>query len=133
MILDMQVDPTEYPDSDSGQDQEWLTDQENFYSLDYSLSASILNNKSQNFSFDNKMAIMSEISNQNSSQNNENSHKNTNETLSKNFKNHEVLLHVVTVGLFCCNCDIDSCQLSRITPVDSQVLTLYHENLLILL
>ena len=71
---------------------------------------------------------MSEISNQNSSQNNEDFHKNTNETLSKNFKNHEVLLRVVTVGLFCCNCDIDSCQLSRITPVDSQVLTLYHGN-----
>ena len=26
MILDMQVDPKEYPDSESGQDQEWLTD-----------------------------------------------------------------------------------------------------------
>ena len=70
---------------------------------------------------------MSEGSNQNSSQNNENSNKN-NETLSKNFKSDEGLLRVVTIGLFCCNCDIDSCQLSRITPVDSQVLTLYHGN-----
>ena len=26
MILDMQVDPSEYPESDSDQDQAWLTD-----------------------------------------------------------------------------------------------------------
>ena len=29
-------------------------------------------------------------------------------------------------ALFCCNCQINTCQLSRITPVDSQVLTVYH-------
>ena len=32
------------------------------------------------------------------------------------------------VSLFCCNCEINTCQLSRITPVDSQVLIVYHGN-----
>ena len=39
-----------------------------------------------------------------------------------NSQNHEPL----RVSLFCCNCEINTCQLSRITPVDSQVLTVYH-------
>ena len=27
-----------------------------------------------------------------------------------------------------CNCEVNTCQLSRIVPVDSQVLTVYHGN-----
>ena len=57
MILDMQVDPEEYPESDSGQDQEqeWLTDPENFYSVDCSLSATNLKQKSKDIPFDFKL------------------------------------------------------------------------------
>ena len=51
--------------------------------------------------------------NQNSTQDNDICHS---------LQNNESL----RVSLFCCNCQINTCQLSRITPVDSQVLTVYH-------
>ena len=45
MILDMQVDPEEYPDSASGQDQDqaWLIDPENFYSTCRLFTTFVLN------------------------------------------------------------------------------------------
>ena len=57
------------------------------------MSASILNNKDQNLSFDNKIAILNEVSDLNSSQSNENSKRKGNETTGKDFMNSAHLGH----------------------------------------
>ena len=80
MILDMNIDPTEYPDSDYEGEQDWLTAKD-------LAESDFLENQSD---------------------------------MSSN------LSFLSSESLDLCQCSVNSCQLSRITPVDSQVLTVFY-------
>ena len=87
MILDMNMDPSEYPDSDP-ETQDWLAD------LD-TLKVETTNNATNS---------------------------KYNSSLNQNYPK------LMCVSMALCSCTENSCQLSRIAPIDSQVLTVYYGN-----